>query len=156
GVACRTALAARGAIRRRRAREKQVATLPAVPVEPAESWSELRPLLDQELCRLPDKYRLPVVLCDLEGRTRQEVARRLQLPEGTLSNRLASARKLLARRLTRRGLTLSAGALATALSPAAAPACVPPPLFITTTRAAALVAAGTKAGAGTIPAAVAA
>src|SRR5262245_14764124 len=94
GVAYRTALVARARIIRRRAREKQFEDLPHPPqVEPESSWQELRPFLDQEVSRLPDKYRLPVVLCDLEGRSRQEVARQLRLPEGTVSSRLAAARK---------------------------------------------------------------
>ena len=50
---------------------------------------------------MPDKYRVPIILCDLEGRKRKEVARQLNLPEGTLSSRLATARKRLAGRLTR-------------------------------------------------------
>src|SRR5262249_20449250 len=113
GVAYRTALEARARIARRRAKEKQVEELPhPAQAEPEAVWQELRPLLDRELSRLPDKYRVPVVLCDLEGRSRQEVARQLRLPEGTLSSRLATARKTLARRLSRYGPVLSGGLLA--------------------------------------------
>src|SRR5205823_7928374 len=84
---------------------------------------DLRPVLDAELSRLPDKYRVPVVLCDLEGRTRREVARQLGLPEGTLSGRLTTARRLLARRLARHGFGPAGGALAAVLTQEAA-ACV--------------------------------
>jgi RNA polymerase sigma factor (sigma-70 family) len=144
GVAYRTALEARGAIARRRAIEKQVQAMPHPAIEPKleESWQELRPLLDQELSRLPEKYRLPVILCDLEGRSRREVARQLGVPDGTLSNRLATARQMLARRLTRRGLTIPSAALATALAQSAVSAAVPAALIVSTTQTAALLAAG--------------
>jgi RNA polymerase sigma factor (sigma-70 family) len=135
GVARRTALAARGAITRRRGREKQAHALPEPPVEPEGPWRELWPLLDAELARLPEKYRLPLLLCDLEGRTRREVARQLGLPEGTLSNRLAAARRVLAGRLARHGYTLAAGLLTTGLSWGAA-ARVPRALLLSTVKAA--------------------
>src|SRR6516165_2557004 len=83
GVAYRTALEAKRVAARRRAREKQVNDMPHPTVGPEECWRDLQPLLDRELNRLPDKYRVPVVLCDLEGRTRKEAARQLDLPEGT-------------------------------------------------------------------------
>src|SRR5262249_9147607 len=102
GVARRTALCARAAQRRRRAREKQMKAMPHPTVEPDAAWQELQALLDQELGQLPVLYRAPVVLCDLEGRSRKEVARHLGVPEGTLSSRLATARRLLAARLARR------------------------------------------------------
>jgi hypothetical protein len=107
-----------------------------LPAEP-QDW---RPLLDQELSRLPPKYRAVVVLCELEGRPRREAARLLDVPEGTLSSRLAAAHRILARRLVRRGL-LPAGALA-ALFEGVAPAAVPAALQEATVRSASLVAAG--------------
>jgi RNA polymerase sigma factor (sigma-70 family) len=155
GVAYRTALKAKAATARRRARERQVKTMPEHPTQPEDVWHDVQPLLDQELERLPDKYRVPVVLCELEGRTRKEVARHLRIPEGTLSSRLATARKLLARRLARRGLVLSAGSLALLLSQNAASASVPAALVGPTVTAATLFAAG-KATAGLISAPVAA
>jgi RNA polymerase sigma factor (sigma-70 family) len=153
GVAYRTALKARAAAARRRAKEKQMARPEAV--HERDLGRELRPLIDQELSRLPEKYREPIVLCDLEGRTREEAARRLGCPEGTVSGRLARARGMLAKRLARHGLTLSGGAVVHALAAGAAPACVPPSLVGSTVRAAARVAAG-HAAAGAVSAPVAA
>jgi RNA polymerase sigma-70 factor (ECF subfamily) len=151
GVAYRTALEAKRATARRRARERQVDDMPHPTVEPEECWRDLQPLLDRELNRLPDKYRVPVVLCDLEGRTRKEAARQLDLPEGTVSGRLTTARRILAKRLARHGLTLSAGALAAALSHGSASAAVP-----TTLVAATVQAAGQATTAGAVSAQVAA
>src|SRR5262249_41089933 len=122
--------------------ERDVATIPKPEPAPDESWAELRPILDEELSRLPDKYRLPVVLCDLQGRSRRDVARQLAVPEGTLSSRLATARKKLADRLTRRGLGLTGGGLAVLLTQNAAPACVPARLVGSAVQAALAAAAG--------------
>jgi RNA polymerase sigma factor (sigma-70 family) len=142
GVAYRTSLEAHAAVARRRRKERQVSeTSPRQTVE-AEVWSDVQPLLDRELSRLPDKYRVPVVLCDLEGKTRREAARQLGLPEGTLSGRLTTARRLLAVRLTRHGLALSGGALATALARNTASVGVPGPLVAATVKSATLVASG--------------
>jgi RNA polymerase sigma factor (sigma-70 family) len=135
GVAYRTALKARAAAARRRAKEKQIIDMPAPQVRTEEVWHELQLHLDRELQRLPEKYRVPVVLCDLEGKTRKEAARLVGVPEGTLSTRLARARALLAKRLARHGL--SGGMLAAALSRGEASACLPPPLVLATVKAAA-------------------
>ncbi len=150
GVAYRTALEARSVLARRRTREKQVSALPEPTAPQPEFAPDLRPLLDQELSRLPDKYRVPVVLCDLEGRSRKEVAKALRLPEGTLSSRLATARRLLAQRLSRYGLGVSAAGLAVILTQQAAAMPVPASLLAATTHAATLFAAGTTAAAGAI------
>src|SRR5262249_4558982 len=72
-------------------------------------WAELRPVLDEELNRLAERHRAPVVLCYLEGLTNEEAARQLACPVGTLKTRLAQARRLLGDRLTRGGLALAAG-----------------------------------------------
>jgi RNA polymerase sigma factor (sigma-70 family) len=145
GVAYRTALDAGTRIARRHAREKQVQDMPHPAVAPAE-FLDWRPLLDRELTGLPEHYRSAIVMCDLEGRSRREAARLLGVPEGTLSSRLATGRKLLARRLTDCGLALSAATLATGLAEGTASAQVPAALAQTTARAAALVAAGQLAG----------
>jgi RNA polymerase sigma factor (sigma-70 family) len=140
GVACRTAWQARAVIARRQARERQVPSMPDPEMMPPET-QDWRPLLDQELGRLPEKYRAAIVLCELEGRPRREVARQLGVPEGTLSSRLATARKMLARKLSRLGLA-PVGGVAAALSPGVSSAQVPAALVWSTARAAALVAAG--------------
>jgi RNA polymerase sigma factor (sigma-70 family) len=139
-VAYRAALAARARAARRRERERQVEPMPQPEVAPpqADDW---RPLLDRELDALPERHRAALVLCDLEGKTRREAARQLGVSEGTLSSRLARGRRLLASRLARRGVTLSAGALATALA-GEATAAVPVSLAVTTVKGAVLVAAG--------------
>jgi RNA polymerase sigma factor (sigma-70 family) len=155
GVAYRTALEARTVARRRRMREGQVSAMPEPEAPEAGVLHDLRPLLDAELSRLPDKYRVPVVLCDLEGRTRREAARQLRIPEGTLSGRLTTARRRLAKRLAPHGLALSAGALAAALCSATASAHVPPSLIAATVKAIAAIALG-RAAASVVSAQVAA
>jgi RNA polymerase sigma factor (sigma-70 family) len=109
GVARRAALKARQQVRRRRLKERQSISLPAQCVSSEVERLELREALDEALARLPAKYRVPIVLCDLEGLTRSVAAQRLGWPEGTVSGRLARARDLLARQLIRRGLGLSVG-----------------------------------------------
>lgn len=148
GVAYHTALKARAAARKRRAKEAQVATR-LTPTAPTEVESDWRSLLDEELHRLPAKYRDAIVLCDLEGKTRREAAAQLGVAVGTLSGRLTTARRLLARRLSSRGVTLGAVALA-GLGVQAAKAGVPPALAGITVRAAVAVAAGQATPAGVI------
>jgi RNA polymerase sigma factor (sigma-70 family) len=147
GVAYRTALDTRSATARRRAREQSVSVLPEPAVVAGGDQRDLRPLLDQELSRLPDRYREAVVLCDLQGKTRRDAARQLGVPEGTLSGRLTTARRLLVERLSRHGLAVSGGVLLAALSPGVASARVPAPLLGSTMQAARAVAAGTAMGA---------
>jgi RNA polymerase sigma factor (sigma-70 family) len=126
GVARQPALKARAMAGKRHAREKQVHAMPEpeAGTEP-DLGQDLQPLLDQELARLPDKYRAAIVLCNLEGKSRQEVARQLKIPEGTLSSRLTTAGKMLAKRLARRGLAVSAGTSSALWSPSGASAGVP-------------------------------
>src|SRR6516164_6401664 len=107
GVAHQTALKARATAGKRKGRERQVTQMPEAAAAEQDLWHDLQPLLDEELRRLPDKYRAVVVLCDLEDKTRKEVARQLGCPEGTVAGRLARARAMLANRLTRRGIALS-------------------------------------------------
>ena len=92
------------------------------------------------MSRLPDIYLAAIVLCDLEGRTRKEVANRLGVPEGTVAARVARARAKLAKRLTQRGITLSGGALAAVPAQRAASARVPKSLVLKTIKVASLLA----------------
>ena len=108
------------------------------------------------MSRLPDKYRVVIVLCDLEGKTRKEAARQLGCPEGTVASRLARARTMLAKRLARHGLAVSGGALAAVLSQKAASAGVPTSVVSSTIKAASLFAAGQAAATGAISVKVAA
>jgi RNA polymerase sigma factor (sigma-70 family) len=146
GVAHQTALKARAMAGRRRTRERQVTAMPEREVVTPDVWPDLQPLIDEELSRLPDKYRVPIVLCDLEGKTRKEAARQLGVPEGTVAGRLARARSMLAKRLTRRGVSLSSGALAAALAQDSGSAGVPNAVVSSTINAATLLAAGQAAG----------
>jgi RNA polymerase sigma factor (sigma-70 family) len=150
GVAHQTALKARATAARRREREKQMPAMPELAVEQPQLWDDLEPVLDQELSRLPAEYREAIILCDLDGKTRKEAARQLNLPEGTVASRLATARTLLARRLARSGMMVSAGALAAALGQHAASAGVPAAVASLTIKAAGHFAAGPAAGAGAV------
>jgi RNA polymerase sigma factor (sigma-70 family) len=150
GVAHQTALKARTTTTKRQAREKQVHEMPERAVEQQALGDDLQPLLDQELSRLPDKYRAVIVLCDLQGKTRKEAARHFRLPEGTVASRLATARSMLAKRLARVGLALSGGALPAVLSQQGASASVPVSVASATIKAASLFAAGAAAAPGVI------
>jgi len=147
GVAHRVALRARSDAARRGARERT-----GIPVEPAaaagdpDGW-ELAATLLEEVRRLPEKYRSPVVLCDLEGRTHEQAASELRWPVGTVKGRLARARDRLRDRLIRRGLAPSAGLLVHALTRDAS-AAVPAALMANTARSArAFLTLGVAAGA---------
>jgi RNA polymerase sigma factor (sigma-70 family) len=152
GVAYHVALKARAAIRRRREKERQAADVAGRQLPTAASGSDWLPLLDQELRHLPEKYRVPVVLCDLEGKTLREAAGLLGWPQGTVAGRLSRARALLARRLRRHGLALSATALPALLLAEDASASVPPVLAHSTLRAATLAATGQAVAAGVLSA----
>jgi RNA polymerase sigma-70 factor (ECF subfamily) len=140
GVAHTTALKAKVMRSKRRAKETEAGTR-AKPDASPEVWRQLEAVLDQELQALPDKYRAPIVLCDLEGKSIQEAARQLDAPPGTIGTRLARGRVLLARRLARHGLTLSGAVIATVLTQNAT-AGVPLPLVASTVKAASQFAAG--------------
>jgi RNA polymerase sigma factor (sigma-70 family) len=132
GVAFRTAQKARADALRRRTFEKAPMHPPPPDPHTEAVWRELRPLLDAELDRLPEKYRAPLVLCYLEGKTNQEAARQLGWSKGTVSGRLARARDLLRQRLVRRGVDVSTGLLTVVLSQRTAEAAVPASLFQST------------------------
>ncbi len=148
---------ARASRARKLAREKQVTEVPEPVVDNKDPWHDLRPILDQELCRLPEKYRSAIVLCDLEGQSRKEAARQLALPEGTLSGRLTRGRTMLAKRLARHGAVVTGTALAALLPQEAAAACVPEAAAATVIKAASVFTAGKAAAtAVVVPAKVAA
>jgi RNA polymerase sigma factor (sigma-70 family) len=126
GVAYRIALNARRLSARRRWHERQAKSM--VPTNPAweAGWREVQLLLDEEVQRLPEKYREPFILCCLESQSCAAAARRMGLKEGTVWSRLAEARKRLQKRLSRRGVELTAvlGAAALTGNPATAAALV--------------------------------
>lgn len=133
GVACWVARAARRSDRLRR--ERTVENLPDVPTDPApEPDGEFAGVLDDELRKLPAKYQAVLVACDLEGRPRRPVAEALGIPEGTLSSRLTTARKLLAARLTRRGIVPAVAAGVAVNGPVVSARVVPRALLATTIR----------------------
>jgi RNA polymerase sigma factor (sigma-70 family) len=143
GVAYRTSLKLRGQRARRMARE--IPLMDRIAQEGPESiWSDLGPILDEEINRLPTKYRLPVLLCCLQGLSSEEAAQRLGCAKGTVFSRLSRARDLLRRRLVRRGVNVTAGALAAVLAENAVLRAAPPlALLEMTVRTSLLLAAGT-------------
>lgn len=116
GTAVRVAMKARTQEARRRVRERKAALMRPTESPDAAGWDDIRPILDEELDRLGSRYRDPVVLCCLEGRSREEAARLLGCPEGTVNGRLARAKELLRERLARRGVVCSATGLVALLS----------------------------------------
>ena len=112
-VAYRTASCARVTAARRRRHERRAAV--SAEAARAEPTDELQGLLHEEIDRLPERYRVPIVLCDLEGCTHEQAARRLGWPVGTVKTRLSRGRERLRDRLLRRGLTPDAGLIASAL-----------------------------------------
>jgi RNA polymerase sigma factor (sigma-70 family) len=152
GVAHQTAVRVRATAARRRMREKQVTVMPEPTTNEPRGKGGLEALLDEELSRLPEKYREVIVLCDLEGKTRKEAAQHFHLPEGTVATRLATARTMLARRLSRLGVSVTGGALAALLAQRAASAHVPATVASTTIKAASLFAAGQAAAGGVLSA----
>jgi RNA polymerase sigma factor (sigma-70 family) len=147
GVASRLAMKARTASARRRARESRAAA-PSPPDPLAEiSVREAQDILDQELLRMPEKLRAPLVLCCLEGLTRDEAAQRLGWSVSLVKSRLEQARELLSKRLPRRGLAPSVAFLTLLVGGQTVRAAVPRALLSTTVQAAAGHAAGASPGA---------
>jgi RNA polymerase sigma factor (sigma-70 family) len=136
GVAHRVAARARVEAARRLNREAQAE--PRTGPDPAAEVStrELCAALEEEMGRLPEKYRSPFYLCHVEGRTRDQAARQLGYSLRTLQRLLERGRTLLQVRLGRRGVTLSAALLAATLGQGAAPAAVPAALLTSTLSAA--------------------
>jgi RNA polymerase sigma factor (sigma-70 family) len=140
----------------RRHKREGRATVPQVADPLGEiTLREAQEILDQELARLPDKFRVPLVLCYLEGLTRDEAAKQLGLPPSTLKGRLEQARERLRARLASRGLALAGALVASIFSEGTASSAVPAVLLDSTVEAARAMAAGGVA-ASVVPAHVAA
>ena len=154
GVAYRTAMKARTMAGKRQGREKQLKDTLEPPATQQNPWHDVQALLDQELNGLPENYRLPILLCDLGGKTIKDATQQLGWPQGTLAGRLARGRKLLAKRIANRGGVLSAGSLAAVVARNVASAGVPNSLKVSTVNAATLIAAGQSTVAGMVPAKV--
>jgi RNA polymerase sigma factor (sigma-70 family) len=150
GVAHNTARKAKAMRGVRSARERS-AGIEALARRPRDGRDPLHELLDEELAWLPEKYRVPIVCCDLEGRTISDAAAHLGWPQGTVAGRLARARSLLARRLSQRGVTYSAAAVTSALALQAASASVGTSLTSATVAAARAFATGASATAVDVP-----
>jgi RNA polymerase sigma factor (sigma-70 family) len=139
GVARRVSVRARHENTRRRAREQSAGAGVAqlVGKTPAAADERIAPLLD-EIARLPERYRTPVLLCELGGQTHAEAARQLNWPIGTVSGRLSRARELLRSRIARRGAVGATGLLTMTFAPVPVSAA----LIESTARSATLLAAG--------------
>jgi RNA polymerase sigma factor (sigma-70 family) len=156
GVAHRIALDATAQAAKRRRHEARAAANSHQGPPQGITWSELRTVLDSELGRLPEKWRLPLILCYLEGRSQEEAAGQLGWSKSTLLRRLKEARAALGRRLTRRGVVWPAALSAVLLSDCVAPAALAPGLVGSTVEAAACIVAGQAALTAAVSAKVAA
>jgi RNA polymerase sigma factor (sigma-70 family) len=154
-VASRVALRLRARAARRGAREEALAEVATPGRADDVAWRDLRPVLDEEIDRLPEKYRAPFVLCYLQGHTNEEAAEQLRCPKGTILSRLARGRERLRSRLARRGLSLSAAGMITAMCQHAS-AAVPLPALVSSTIKAAMPFAAGQAAAGLVAPSVAA
>ena len=132
-VALRTACCARAASVRRRKQEQAAASQKREFLSVTQDEPGLAQILHEEINRLPDRYRVPLILCDLEGRTHEQAARHLGWPAGTVKSRLSRARQRLRDRLARRGPDASAGAMAAFLRPAGLDNLLPRSLASSTT-----------------------
>lgn len=137
--------------RRRRVREKKRQTSAAADPAAQVTWQEASRILDEEIERLPPVLRAPIILCYLDGQTRDQAAKKLELSVGTLHGRLERGRRLLGIRLSRRGLTLPASLAAGSLVTGALDGAVSPALIQSTAKAAVLLGSGGVLGYSTIP-----
>jgi RNA polymerase sigma factor (sigma-70 family) len=133
----------------KRKQREQSAAPPGSSDEPASAaaWHELQEVLDEELARLPEKYRAPLVLCYLEGKTHEEAAAQLGWPLGTVRGNVARGREALKQRLERRGMACSGLVLGLSLAVRTLPQTLPPGLLAGTLSASLRYAAGTSAAA---------
>jgi RNA polymerase sigma factor (sigma-70 family) len=151
-VAQRIALRARAKTILRHEREREARTMARGERIDEATWQELRMVLDEEIGRLAEKYRSPLLLCHFEGKTRERIAQELGWPEGTVARRLTRGRELLKRQLTRRGIALPTAALTAALTEICAGAPVAVALTTHTIEAAISVFSGQALAAGCVSA----
>jgi RNA polymerase sigma factor (sigma-70 family) len=149
-VARRVALRARGELRRRNNRERPEPGEIAVTTDSSVERDELCAIVHEEIDRLSDTQRLPIVLCALEGLSHEEAAQRLRWPVGTVKSRLVRGRRRLEGRLARRGLAPALALVAGVAAKPAGAAPVPLALGVSTTRAALQGAAVTARTAGPV------
>ena len=152
-VACRAAGRARLDSNRRRVHEQEAAEQGRTR-QTGEGPCDVTTVLHEEIDRLPNRYRIPVVLCDMEGHTYEEAARHMGCPVGTVRSRLARGREQLRGRLIRRGLVPSAGFLGVTFAAEAATAALPTGMVGSTTRVASHLLTGGATTAGEVPASV--
>ena len=147
GVAYRVAVRARANAARRTAHERQAASMPKTEPTAAPD-RELREVLDEEINRLPEKYRAPLILCYLEGKTNEQAARQLGCPVGSMSWRLARGREMLRQRLNRRQLAFSPLMFPPVLAQHTSSAALPSILVKSTVQVAVKIAQGGAVAAG--------
>jgi len=150
GVAYRVSISLRRQRARRVRRERSACKAAVQEPDDGLTWRELRPVLDEELQRLPERYRAPLILCYLEGKTRDEAAQELGAKPAALHGLLDRGRKLLRDRLTKRGLTLSAVLFTTALTDITTRAALAPGLVVTSAQAALALLRGATIGEGLV------
>ncbi len=150
GVALKVARRARADLAKKQAREKGGEDVDARPGHDLSAAADydVGPILHEELGRLPENYRKPLVLCFLDGRSHEEAAKLLRWPVGTVKGRISRGKELLRERLGRRGVTITSAAIAAALAKTAS-ATVSPILIDSTVKAAMGIAAGGVLVAGT-------
>ena len=147
---------ARKAQRIRQQREREAAQMNNQEDSGKDVWSDIKEYLDDELNRLPEKYRLPIILFHLEGRSQEEIAVLLHTRRATVATRLGRGREILRSRLVRRGATVGVAALASTLTAGSCSATVPLGFVTYTIQAATLFAAGKLAAGGALTAQTAA
>ncbi len=153
-VARRVAIRALGKTRRRNDRERPEAVEIAVAADNPLERDELCAIVHEEIDRLSDTQRLPIVLCALEGLSHEEAAQRLRWPVGTVKSRLVRGRRRLEGRLARRGLAPALALVAGVAAKPAVAATVPLALAVAATRAALQAAAAAARSAGSVSASV--
>jgi RNA polymerase sigma factor (sigma-70 family) len=144
-VANRVAARARADRRRRADRERSSESIPEPEPDPGDNpdREEIPRVVHEELGRLPERLRAPIVLCYMEGMTHDRAALQLRCPVGTVRSRLARARALLHARIARRGLATSTVALGAVLASNARASSIPPPIPKSLVQIAAQLAVGT-------------